>query len=147
MTKNFGLTVALAVCCGASQNVWGQPAASGPRIGFVLSHDQELRPLYGLPSNVMLGGPRYEGAGEAAFSDSAGLVRVGSRVLLQAVGSNFSLTTIGTLALENESELVLGMSGGWRQYDGHSAGTCGHLAALKECSRLVEWRGIRTDCR
>jgi hypothetical protein len=137
--KNFGLTAAFAVGFSLTQNAWGQPGTSGTRIGFFLSHTQELRPLYGLPSNVMLGAPRLEGAGEAAFSDSAGLVRVGGSVYLQTVASDSSLTTIGVLAFQNEVDVVLGISAGRSATKDALAGHAAIWLPVK--SALAWWDG------
>jgi hypothetical protein len=81
--KSILTTVVLfAAFLGTARNSWGQPAPSEPRIGFFISHDQALRPLYGLPANVMVSGALSRTAGRAAFSNAAGLVQVSNSVLL-----------------------------------------------------------------
>lgn len=137
LTKSI-LTLALLVGC-ATRNGWSQPTPDAPRIGFFLTHDQTLRPLYGLPANVMVGAALDRGDGSVAFSSSAGLVHVGANVLLQSVGSDFELSTIGALPLNSEVAPVLGMSASTGN-DGSALS--GHAAIwLPSTSVLEVWTG------
>lgn len=125
---------------GSLQSAASPPVPVVPRIGFGLSHDQALRPLYGLPANLIFGKAISPGATEAAFSDTAGLVRIGSQVFLQSIdpGSEATLTVLGTLTLD-ESAPVLGIS---PSTDNTGAGLSGHAAVwLPSQNAVAMWTG------
>lgn len=124
---------------GLAQNGLGQTVPSGPRIGFFLSRNQELHSLYGLSANLVLGGVIYQSAGAAAFSNSAGLVRVGDVVFLHTVGSESRLNYLATLPLNGEPAPVVGISAG---AGNAKTALAGHAAIwLPTQNALALWNG------
>ncbi len=98
---------------GPAERATGQPAPGAPQIGFCLSRDQTLRPIAGLPANLIVGDAVWHGATQAAFSNTAGLIQVGSNIFLMAVdsgagGSPATMTNLGSFAF-NEPAPVLGL--------------------------------------
>ncbi len=119
---------------GSTPSATGQPVTVAPRIGFSLARDRTLRPLFGLPANLVLGGAIWRGATQAAFSSTAGLVRLRDSVLLQAVDA----ATLGTFALD-EPAPVLGVGPASANTQ---AAQAGHAAIwLPSGNALAMWTG------
>lgn len=71
---------ALFLLLGGSLAIAGDLEA--PKIGFVLDRRGDLRPVYGVAGNFILGEPILEGITEAAFTGREGIARRGSEVVV-----------------------------------------------------------------
>jgi len=59
----------------------GRPGVAPPQLGFIAGSDHSLRPVLGLPGNLLLGGPAAQDVLSAAWSGSFGLIKTSSSLL------------------------------------------------------------------
>lgn len=137
------LALGLVVAAGwaAAQKAVPQMVPGAPRIGFCLSRDQTVRPLFGLAANLVLGHAVSHGAAQSAFSNMGGLVHVNGQVLLQSIDSgagSATVTTLGALAVTDTAP-VLGVS---PSAANNAGGFAGHAAVwLPSMNSVAMWTG------
>lgn len=117
----------LGLILGATSVIWAGSLA--PRIGVVREPDGSIRPLLGLPANLIVGEPlSIDPALAAAFSDQAGLLLVNGRLELISLDG----TVIGSYPT-GDTNAILDIA------DGPDTA----LAWLPSAGKLVRWDGHR----
>ena len=71
----------IALVTLAAASAWAQPALTPPHLGFIADSRDNLRPVYGIAGNFVVGAPAASGAISAAFSGSCGLLKTDKAVV------------------------------------------------------------------